>query len=920
MDLYSNLSIRNKLQGIVMITCGVALVIFAAALTFYERATFVREKNEDLEASAKMVGTNSTAALTFRDPASAAEILAALDAKEHVTHACIYKPDGTVFATYDRNPSQTPFSPPPVRAEGSVISGKQIALFRPIVLDGEIIGTIYIQADQGDLDGRITGFLEIAVLVLIASMGIAFLLSSRLQKLISSPIRKLAETASSVSAHENYSIRAAKSSNDEIGFLFDQFNGMLDRIQQRDTELQNAHDDLEKRVAERTSFLNALVENSPLAIMVLDAAQIVLLCNPAFKSLFQYDPDELVGKRIDQILIDPPLRAEGSEMLKRCRSGETVNVVTRRLRKDHTAIDVEIHAVGLKVHHEAIGSLFIYQDIAIRKRAEQSMQLAKEAAEAASHAKSDFLANMSHEIRTPMNGILGMTELTLDTELTQEQRENLGMVKSSADSLLSLLNDILDFSKIEAGKLDVETIEFNLRDTLDDLLSVLSLPAHRKGLELACSVLPEVPDCLIGDPTRLRQVLINLLGNAVKFTADGEVVVRVEIDEQSGNENGILLHFSVSDTGPGVALEKQQAIFEAFTQADSSMTRKYGGTGLGLAISSRLVQMMGGRIWLESQLGKGSTFHFNARLGVQSSYVQSSYDKQGRAAHDGLHGLPVLIVDDNATNRRILESLLHSLQMNPTAVEDGASALAAMESAKSAGKTFPLVLLDAQMPGVDGFDLAGKIKHDPQLANAVIIMLTSASHRGDAARCRELGITAYLSKPVRRSELLDAVKLLLAPGSGGVTPTPLATMQPFREGRGRMKILLAEDNRVNQVLAMRLLIKRGHEVFLAETGKQAVEMSQLEAFDVILMDVQMPELNGLEATMVIRQREKTQGGHTPIVAMTAHAMVGDKQRCLDAGMDAYLAKPLDVNDVFATIEHVVRGASPALVQPAGCPD
>ncbi len=906
MSSYNDLSIRHKLQGIVMITCVVALFISVAVLTFYERATFIREKSEDLAASAKMVGTNSTAALAFRDPASAAEILAALYAKQHVTQACIYDRDGKVFATYSRNPAQG-FAPPAVQGDQTMVSGRQMALFQHIVLGGETIGTIYIQADQGDLNQRIGSFLEIAVLVLLASLAVAYLLSSRLQKVISGPIRKLAETASSVSAREDYSIRATKSSDDEIGFLFDQFNRMLDRIQQRDSALQHAHDDLENMVANRTSFLNALIENSPLPIMVLDAGRLVQLCNPAFKELFQYGQDELVGRPIVNTLVPAELLTELNDIFKRCFSGETVNIVTRRLRKDRSVVDVEMYVVRLHVRGEPAGTLHIYQDIAIRKRAEQSMQLAKEAAEASSQAKSDFLANMSHEIRTPMNGIIGMTELTLDTELTQEQREYLGMVKSSAASLLSLLNDILDFSKIEAGKLDVEAIDFNLRDMLDDLLTLLSLSAHRKGLELACNVLPGVPDGLIGDPTRLRQILVNLIANAVKFTVQGEVIVRVDVEEQSGNEPGVLLHFSVSDTGLGIPAEKQGTIFEAFTQADTSMTRKYGGTGLGLAISSRLVARMGGRMWVESEFGKGSTFHFNVRLASQTSFARPV-----RVTGDMLRDLPVLIVDDNATNRRILEGMLHAWHMIPTAAEDGASALVLMEAAKAEGQTFALVLLDAQMPGIDGFEVAAKIKHDPRLANAVIIMLTSAGQRGDAARCRELGINGYLSKPIRRSELLEAVKLVLGPQSLGATPGPLVTVHSLRESEGQLKILLAEDNRVNQVLATRLLTKRGHRVLLAETGKQAVDMSQREPFDVILMDVQMPELSGLEATMAIRQREKLQGGHTPIIAMTAHAMVGDKQRCLDAGMDAYLSKPLEVNDLFAMIDRFMRPVTTAI--------
>ncbi|MEK7799434.1 MAG: ATP-binding protein, partial [Acidobacteriota bacterium] len=552
----------------------------------------------------------------------------------------------------------------------------------------------------------------------------------------------------------------------------------------------------------------SLLANIPDVTWTSDSVGRTVFISPNVEKVYGFTPEEVYA---DPGLWLGRIHPEDAERVQRAyhelfAGNRKFEIEYRTRRKGGEWIWLYDRTLGAYQKNGVAYADGIFSDVTERKQAELELQKAKAAAEQASQAKSEFLANMSHEIRTPMNGIIGMTELLLDTRPSPEQREYLDLVKSSSDSLMGLLNDILDFSKIEAGRLELDPIDFSLRDCLDETMRILAVRAHAKGLELACHVLPEVPDAVVGDPGRLRQILINLVGNAIKFTERGEVVVKVESDVVSRDQ--VHLRFAVIDTGIGIPRDKHGSIFEAFTQADGSTTRKYGGTGLGLTISSQLVEMMGGRIGVDSDVGRGSTFHFTARFGLQEgrTHVREPLPPEE------LQGLPVLVVDDNATNRRIMEELFRGWRMKPTVADGGEAALATLKKAARGRQSFRLVILDCNMPGMDGFTVAERIRADPEYAGTDLIMLTSGGQRGEAARCRRAGIGAYLTKPIRRSELLDVVMTLLNPSPSAGRNARLITRHSLREKRRRLRILLVEDNAVNRAVAVRMLERRGQTV------------------------------------------------------------------------------------------------------------
>jgi two-component system, sensor histidine kinase and response regulator len=792
-------------------------------------------------------------------------------------------------------------------------------VIRRKVLNG-IVGAVWVGFNQVNLLSSIRS-MERTILsrIILVMVIVTFLLAAVTRRIIA-PVRSLTQAAQALpgNAGEAFSPLPVQS-GDELGILTRTFNSMASEVrEQRETLEARVHERTEMlsrtnaglaaEIAERERAQAALRESSELVMLLLESAPEAIygidlegnctFCNTACLRLTGHEENsELLGRNMHEVIHyahpdGTPYPIEECDIYQAFSRGLDMHGDDEVLwRQDGTSFPAEYWSRLLHRNNRVIGMVVTFVDVTVRKQAEETMRKAKEAAEAGSRAKSEFLANMSHEIRTPLNGVIGMTELALGTDLSQEQREYLQIVKLSSDALLNVINDVLDFSKIEAGKTELEASDFNLRDSLETLLRTFALRASEKQLELLCAVDPQAPERVRGDPFRLRQILVNLLGNAIKFTDAGEVALRVQAEQVDAEE--CLLHFSVSDTGVGIVPDVLKMIFEPFTQADSSTTRIHGGTGLGLAISARLVKMMDGEIWVDSKRGRGSAFHFTARLGASESGPSVIYPL---AATDGSAAARVLIVDDNCTHCGILRGLLTQWGMKPTLSACGEESLLRLRTAQASGDPYKLVLIDSQMPGMDGFALIERIKRLPPMAPATIMMLSAGSQRGEAARCAESGVSAHLMKPVRPLALRDAISRVFGgrtDEAAPITRSPELTREPAES----LRVLLAEDNAVNRKVATRMLEKRGHQVVVTLNGKEALAALQTDTYDLVLMDVQMPEMDGLEATRTIRGLEMGTGFHQRIIALTAHAMVGDRERCLEAGMDGYLTKPLRPQDL-----------------------
>ncbi|MBW1895033.1 MAG: response regulator [Deltaproteobacteria bacterium] len=824
MNSFRNISIKHKLTMIIMLTAIIVLSLFSFSFVAIDIMTVRKAMTDKISTIAEIIGSNSNASLTFMDRESAEKILSTLVNEPHIVSACIYEKNGEVFSKFQRKDRGINVLPPPPEKNVSRFKENHLILFREIILNDELIGTVYLKSDLQGMYSHLRKYVGTVSIIMLISLVVAYFLSSKLQRVVSVPILHIVKTARSISQEKNYSIRAEKQSEDEIGALIDCFNEMLGQIQARDEELKQQRKQLEQQVSIRTR--------------------------------------ELCESNLDL--------------------EQTVTELEKAIQKTN---EMAIHA------------------------------------ELADAAKSDFLANMSHEIRTPMNGVIGFADMLLESDLSEDQTDYAKMIKRSGESLLSLINDILDFSKIEAGQLDFEEITFDPELLVYDVCDMIRTKIETKPIEILCKIGKSLPAKVKGDPLRFKQVLTNLMGNAPKFTKAGEIELLLDIEEEM--EDRVKLHAMIRDTGIGIPKNKLASIFKPFRQADGSITRKYGGTGLGLSICKKISSLMGGDVWAESEVGKGSTFHFTAYLKKVEGKETTKFIPVSLASKKAL------VVDDNKTNLEILIYYLNMIGIRAFTLTNGEGVLPILQRAYKDGDPFDVCICDIQMPGMNGYEVAkevrkwedGNMDNNGTRSSAVLIALSSLMER-EPKRCEEAGFDAFLSKPARRDKLFKVMERSLGlhasewKNNKTEDPNILAQCSIPEDIKKPVRILLAEDNPVNQKLAKMMLTKAGYQVELANNGKEAVEKytASPDSYDLVFMDIQMPEMDGIQATQKIRKAESSssnnQLSHVPIIAMTAQAIKGDREECIEAGMDDYISKPIKKEIVLKNIQKYVANRHP----------
>ncbi len=917
MSFFDNISIRKKLNLMFISVASIGLLLAGSALFLYEWITFTNRLKEELISIGEIISPNSAAALDFELADDAHQTLQALNHETNILAAAIYNNDGELFASYIRpEAKKNEVLPDTVLTIEFSSTNKYIFLTIPLLSGYDQVGYIYLCSSFEERKQRLLAYGGVVSVVLLASVLLTYLVSAKLQNIISAPILKLAKIARKVTKQSDFSLRAQKYYNDEVGEFTDSFNKMLEQIQVQDKELRSAKDELEIRVAERTDEFQRLQKRTE---MILNSAGegiygfnkqgIINFANPEAGEFLGLSTDEILGKHYHQIIhhtnnekklynpgespIDKALVAGGA-----CKENNEYFI-----GQNGIAYPVEFTATPIW-SDEFMGMVVLFHNISQRRKEEKELQDAKESAEEASRVKSEFLANMSHEIRTPMNGVIGMTSLLLETKLDKEQKEMAGIVNNCAENLLTILNDILDFSKIEAGKLVLEKSIFSLNNVLEETIDFFTDSANKKNIELAYLIEKEIPVNIKGDPVRFRQVLVNLVGNAIKFTDKGEVFVQAKLENNT--DEIATIRFEVRDSGIGIPKNILLKLFSQFTQADSSTTRKFGGTGLGLAICRQLIDLMDGEIGAESNEGKGSIFWFSIPF-EKASNIEINYNK------DFMENFSenVLIVDDNTINRKILDYQFKSLKSKFVSVDSGLKAIRELDKAIKNNDPFTFLIIDMQMPNMDGLQLAQKIKANPGYNSPKVVMLTSIGYCISPTELGLYGISHCLAKPIKQSDLFNCIAQIFKykmssndDKNSTKKKSDIKSVNTIKvpEKIKSFKIYLAEDNPVNEKVARIMFIRLGCKITSFVNGADLLSAVKESPCNVIFMDCQMPEMDGYEATRNIREWEKENGSNLQynkivIVAMTAHAMKGDKEKCLSAGMDDYISKPVRAEEI-----------------------